>query len=148
VRLTVQNLKSPLEGHPVGLDLPPDLPLLRLDFRLMEHALSNLLLNAAAYTPLGSPIRVGIRTGAGRLILTVSDQGPGLPPEDLERVFDKFYRVPGSPAGGTGLGLFITRSLVQAHGGEVRASNQAAGGAAFSIELPVDKAPPAPMERP
>jgi two-component system sensor histidine kinase KdpD len=148
VRLTVQNLKSPLEGHPVALDLPPDLPLLRIDFRLMEHALSNLLLNAAAYTPPGSTIRVGIRSAADRLTLTVSDQGPGLPPEDLERVFDKFYRVPGSPAGGTGLGLYITRSLVRAHGGEAHASNISGGGAAFSLELPVGKAPPAPMERP
>jgi two-component system sensor histidine kinase KdpD len=148
VRLTVQNLKGPLEGHPLALDLPADLPLVRLDFRLMEHALSNLLLNAAAYTPQGSPIRVAIRSAAGRLTLTVSDQGPGLPPGDLERVFDKFYRVPGSPAGGTGLGLFITRSLVQAHGGEAHASNLSGGGATFSLELPVDKAPPAPMERP
>jgi two-component system sensor histidine kinase KdpD len=146
VRLTVQSLKGPLEGRPVVLDLPPDLPLLRLDFRLMEHALSNLLLNAAAYTPAGSPIRVGAETAAGRLTLTVSDQGPGLPPGDLERVFDKFYRVPGSPAGGTGLGLYITRSLARAHGGEVRAANQPSGGAIFSLELPVDKAPPAPAE--
>jgi two-component system, OmpR family, sensor histidine kinase KdpD len=144
----VQSLKSPLSGHPVTLDLPADLPLLRIDFRLMEHALSNLLLNAAAYTPLGSPIRVGIHTNAGRLTLTVSDRGPGLPPADLERVFDKFYRVPGSPAGGTGLGLFITRSLVRAHGGDVHASNAPSGGAVFSLELPVDKAPAAPAERP
>jgi len=146
VRLTVQSLKGPLEGRPVVLDLPSDLPLLRLDFRLMEHALSNLLLNAAAYTPPGSPIRVSAQVGAGRLTLSVSDQGPGLPPGDLERVFDKFYRVPGSPAGGTGLGLYITRSLVRAHGGEVHASNLPSGGAIFSIDLTVDKAPPAPLE--
>jgi len=148
VRLTVQSLKGPLSAHPVSLDLPADLPLLRLDFRLMEHALSNLLLNAAAYTPPGSPIKIGMRAAEGRLTLTVSDRGPGLPPGDLERVFDKFYRVPGSPAGGTGLGLFITRSLVRAHGGEARAANDPAGGAVFSLELPVEKTPPEPTEKP
>jgi len=148
VRLTVQSLKGPLSAHPVSLDLPADLPLLRLDFRLMEHALSNLLLNAAAYTPPGSPITVAVRAARERLVLTVSDRGAGLPPGDLERVFDKFYRVPGSPAGGTGLGLFITRSLVRAHGGEAHAANNPEGGAVFSLELPVEKTPPEPSEKP
>jgi two-component system sensor histidine kinase KdpD len=148
VRLTVQALKGPLEGHNVVLDLPAELPLVRLDFRLMEHALSNLLLNAAAYTPQGSTILISGQATADQLVLTVSDEGPGLPAADLERVFDKFYRVPGSPAGGTGLGLYITRSLVRAHGGEVRASNRALGGASFRMELPVQKAPQGPAEKP
>jgi two-component system sensor histidine kinase KdpD len=146
VRLTVQSLKGPLEDRPIVMDLAPELPLVRLDYRLMEHALSNLLLNAAAYTPQGSPIHVSAKANQDLLTLTVADEGAGLPSEDLERVFDKFYRVPGSPAGGTGLGLYITRSLVRAHGGEVRAINRVQGGAAFILELPVEKAPQAPME--
>jgi two-component system sensor histidine kinase KdpD len=146
VRLTAQSLKGPLAGRPVTVDLPEELPLIRADFRLIEHALSNLLLNAAAYTPAGSPIRISAAVGADRLTLTVSDEGPGLPESDLERVFEKFYRVPGSPAGGTGLGLHITRSLMRAHGGEARAANRATGGAQFSLELPLERPPQAPEE--
>jgi two-component system sensor histidine kinase KdpD len=76
------------------------------------------------------------------LILGVADRGPGLPPQDVERVFDKFYRAPGASAGGTGLGLSITRGLVEAHGGHIAAENRSNGGVRFTIRLPLSSAAP------
>jgi two-component system sensor histidine kinase KdpD len=146
VRLTLQRLAEPMAGHPVTLKLPEDLPLVRVDFRFMEHALSNLLQNAAAYAPAGTPITVEARPRGGRLELSVSDQGPGIPSEARERVFEKFYRLPGSPAGGTGLGLHITRSLLQAQGGTALVREAPGGGAEFVLSLPLEEAPPPPKE--
>ena len=122
-RLCSERLKRPLSGHTLQLSLPEGLPLILVDYRLIEHALSNLLLNAAAYAPAGSAITLSARAAAGQLEFRVSDQGLGIPVESLPRLFDKFYRVPGSPAGGTGLGLYITQSLMQAHGGSAAAFN-------------------------
>jgi two-component system sensor histidine kinase KdpD len=76
----------------------------------------------------------------------VEDSGPGLPKEDPERVFEKFYRAPGAASGGTGLGLSIARGLVEAHGGTVHAENKPEGGARFSIRLPLDTPPSIPEE--
>ena len=142
LHLTVGRLRKPLSAHKLLFDIPADLPLVRIDYRLMEHALSNLILNAAAYSPSGSRITVAIRAGHERLEWSVADQGPGIPDADLERVFDKFYRVVGSPTGGLGLGLNIVHSLVAAHGGEARARNNARGGAEFTLSLPLVEAPP------
>jgi two-component system sensor histidine kinase KdpD len=146
MHLTVGRLKGPLGRHRIAFGLPPEPPLVRMDYRLMEHALSNLLLNAAAYSPEGGDIRVGLEAAEGRLCFRVSDQGPGIPDDSLPRIFDKFYRVPGSPAGGLGLGLNIVQSLVQAHGGTASARNLAGGGAEFTLCLPLDPAPEVPLE--
>jgi two-component system sensor histidine kinase KdpD len=146
VRLTLQRLAEPLAGHPLKLDLPAELPLLRADFRFMEHALSNLMLNAAAYAPAGTPITVTARRVGQRLEVSVVDRGPGIPPEARERVFEKFYRLPGSPAGGTGLGLHITRSLMEAQGGTALVRSAPDGGADFVLSLPLSAAPPPPVE--
>lgn len=145
--VAIQRLGPGLQGRKIETQLPENLPLVKMDFRLMEHALSNLLLNAVVYTPSTAKIRLGAETSLRSLILTVDDEGPGLPPQDLERIFDKFYRVPGSPAGGTGLGLSIVRSIVEAHKGTVRAENRAGGGARFVIELPATETPPEIKER-
>jgi two-component system sensor histidine kinase KdpD len=144
VRLTVQRLAEPLSGHPIHLDLLDELPLVKADYRFMEHALSNLLLNAAAYAPAGSAITAAAHRAGGRLELTVSDQGPGIPPDQRERVFEKFYRLPGSPAGGTGLGLHITRSLLRAQGGDASVRPAQGGGAEFVLSLPILEAPAPP----
>ena len=127
------------------LHLPAGLPLIQVDYRYLEHALSNLLLNAAAYSPPGSAIRVSARVNAGNLEISVADNGPGIPADARGRVFEKFYRVPGSPAGGTGLGLFITRSTLEAHGGSVRLASPA-HGSEFIVQLPLQAAPRVPAE--
>jgi two-component system sensor histidine kinase KdpD len=129
-----------LAAHKVVRSLAPDLPMLRIDFVLFEQALFNLLDNAAKYAPAGSTIELRGRRAGERVILQVVDEGEGIPPADLERVFDKFYRVHGTDRrrAGTGLGLAISRGFVEAMGGTIRAGNRAdRTGAEFTIEMPV-----------
>ena len=142
VRAALLRVEKELAGRPVDLRLPPTLQLVRLDFRLMEQALTNLLHNAAVHTPPGTPVEVRVSMADSELELTIADRGPGLPAEALPRVFDKFYRAPGASAGGTGLGLSIVKGFVEAHGGRVEAENRPGGGAAFTITLPVTEPPP------
>ena len=146
IDVAVSTTAPRLTGHPLTLSLAPDLPLLQTDFVLMEQVLVNLLDNVARYTPPGTPVLIGTALEDSVISIAVADEGPGLPPEDLERVFDKFYRVPGSAAGGTGLGLSICRGLVSAHGGTLEASNRPGGGAQFTIRLPVTDPPPPARE--
>ena len=112
----------------------------------MEQALYNLLHNAAIHTPPGTRVRITARVEEEEWVLSVADRGPGLPPEDLERVFDKFYRAPSATGGGTGLGLSIARGLVEAHGGRISAENRSNGGARFTIRLPLQGAPNLPQQ--
>jgi two-component system sensor histidine kinase KdpD len=141
VGVAVQRL-SCLANRPLMLDIPSDLPLVQMDFSLMEQVLSNLLHNVCNYTPPDSLVEIRAAMAAGWLRLTVADRGPGIPPALLERIFDKFYRLPGTATGGTGLGLSICRGLVHAHGGELTVSNRPEGGACFTIQLPATATPP------
>ena len=129
-----------LAGHQVEVEIAPDLPMLRLDAVLFEQALFNLLDNAAKYAPPGSRIELRVRHEAESVAIEVLDEGPGFPPDDLERVFDKFYRVQAqdSRRAGTGLGLAICRGFVEVQGGRVSAANRAdRRGAVLNIRLPV-----------
>lgn len=138
----MQQLHRCLAQRPLTLDIPPDLPLVQMDFMLMEQVLINLLHNVCTYTPAGSPVEICAKIADGWLWLTVADRGPGIPPDLLERIFAKFYRLPGTATGGTGLGLSICRGLVHAHGGELMVCNRQAGGACFTIQLPATATPP------
>ena len=108
----------------------------------LHDALRNLLENATNYSPEGSTIVVASRRQGDRVILTVSDEGPGIPESDLPRVFERFYRVDKARArdrrdpGGTGLGLAIVKHLVELHGGRVAAANRPSGGAVLTLDLP------------
>ena len=113
-----------------------------MDFVLMEQVLVNLLDNACNYSPPEAPISIEAVIRRGKLVIAVTDEGKGIPPDDLERIFDKFYRVPGTASGGTGLGLSICRGLVEAHGGTLTAENAPGAGARFIIMLPADAPPP------
>jgi two-component system sensor histidine kinase KdpD len=104
------------------------------------------LANAAAYTPSGTAIELEIMVAEETLILKVTDNGPGIPAESLPNLFDKFYRVPGTPSGGTGIGLAIARAIVEIHGGTIEVANILKGGACFSIKLPTEKQPELPKE--
>jgi two-component system sensor histidine kinase KdpD len=122
----------------IELDLPSDLPLVRMDMALMTQVLVNLLDNALKYSPPGGSIGVAAREEDAVLTLSVSDRGPGVPEPDLKRVFDKFYRIPvPEGAGGTGLGLAISKGIVEAHGGRIRAENRAGGGLRVLVHIPV-----------
>lgn len=140
-----QNEKE-LARHTVNLIVQPALPLVKMDFVLVEQVINNLLLNAAAYTPAGTPVEVRASATAEEMAITVADRGPGLPEESLSHVFEKFYRVPGAPAGGTGLGLSIVKGLVEAHGGRVEVRNRPGGGAEFTIYLPLQASPDPALE--
>jgi two-component system sensor histidine kinase KdpD len=131
-----------LRGRSVEVQLPPELPLVRIDTVLMERVLVNLLENAARYTPAGSPVMLRARSLGEQMELVVEDRGPGLPPGREEAIFQKFERGrKESATPGVGLGLAICRAIVEAHGGTIRAENAAAGGARFVISLPLGVPP-------
>jgi two-component system sensor histidine kinase KdpD len=147
VSVALDGASKALSRHSVKTSLSDHLPLVKIDFQLFEQAFSNLLLNAAAHTPPGTNITIQARLSEGRVELTVADDGPGIPADSLSRVFEKFYRVPGTGAGGTGTGLAIAKAIVDAHGGTISVQNRPEGGVAFSIRLPVEKQPHVPSER-
>jgi two-component system sensor histidine kinase KdpD len=151
VGTALQRTAKILAGHRVALDLPADLPALALDFVLFEQVLVNLLDNAAKYTPAGSTVEIRARRTGDTVTIEVRDEGDGIPPDDLERIFDKFYRVHAADRqrAGTGLGLAICRGFVQAHGGTITAANRSdRTGAVLTITLPVPPALPSPETRP
>jgi two-component system, OmpR family, sensor histidine kinase KdpD len=129
--------RESLNGRDVRLDVPDNTPLALIDHLLMEQAVAKLLANAGSYTPSKLPIEVDAECKNGRLIISVSDRGPGFPADLSERVFEKFYRGNGRKTGGLGLGLAIARGFVEAHGGQLTAENRDGGGARFTINVPV-----------
>jgi two-component system sensor histidine kinase KdpD len=126
-----------LRGREVHVDVPRNLPLVPLDPVLIEQVLINLLENAIRHTPAASPIDVSARAADGRIEVDVADRGPGVPTQDAERVFDKFYRAREGEGGGVGLGLTICRGIVQAHGGRIWVEDRPGGGAVFRFTLPL-----------
>lgn len=137
---------KPLSAHRVSVDLQPELPLVRLDFRLFEHALANLVINAAQYSDPNTEIFVRVRATGKHLLLAVEDHGSGIPEEYVSQVFEKFYRVPGTLPGGTGLGLSIVRNIVELHRGTVRYEKNEPHGSRFVIDLPLEQQPEIPEE--
>ncbi|HEY6334722.1 MAG TPA: ATP-binding protein, partial [Alphaproteobacteria bacterium] len=129
-----------LARHKLQVDLGADLPMIPTDAILFEQALFNLLDNAAKYAPAGSLIQVAARRVGERLEVSVSDEGPGIPAEQLERIFDKFHRIADGDTRppGTGLGLAICRGFVEGLGGTVTAANRTdRSGAVFTMSLPL-----------
>ena len=142
VNVVLTETAKQLNGHAVSAEVAPELPVVRMDFVLMEQALVNLLSNAANHTPPGTAVTVSAHLENGNLILAVADRGPGIPVESQSRIFDKFYRASNAPTGGTGLGLSLVRGFVEAQGGRVGADNRPGGGAIFTITMPVAKTAP------
>ena len=122
----------------VTTDVAPDARTIQADPAKLHDIIRNLAENAVNYSPDGASIRLQAQREAGGVRIVVTDSGPGIPPQDLGRVFERFYRVDKARArpGGTGLGLAIVRHLVELHGGTVRAENRSEGGAMFTITLP------------
>ncbi len=148
VHVAVAETEKQLERHKVTVLLASGLPLVRMDFVLMQQVLTNLLSNAASHTPSGTEIVVSARVQVETLVVAVADRGPGIPAESLGRVFDKFYRAPNAPTGGTGLGLSLVKGFVEAHGGQVKAENCSVGGALFTICLPLARTTDATLVNP
>jgi two-component system sensor histidine kinase KdpD len=148
VHVTLKDIERELAGHKCSVEIEPGLPLVRMDFVLMQQVLTNLLLNAVLHTKPGTSITLSVRTQNDGLAFTVADNGPGLPAETLPLLFEKFYRAPTAPAGGTGLGLAIVKGFVEAQGGNVKADNRPGGGALFTVRLPLAKPPSVSAETP
>lgn len=133
---------SLLEGRPLKVNLAPDLPLLHLDAVLIERVLVNLLENAGKYTPARTPITIEASAETDCVVITVNDQGPGLPKGREKAIFEKFERgkKEGTPSG-VGLGLAICRAIMRAHDGSIRGETLKTGGASFILTLPRGKPP-------
>jgi two-component system sensor histidine kinase KdpD len=128
-----------LADHRVEKDVPPNLPFAKADPALLEQALINVLDNAAKYSAPATAIRIGARAASDRIVLTISDEGSGIPEDELEHIFDKFYRAKEADRriAGTGLGLAVARGFVEAFGGALTASNRIEQrGAIFHIDIP------------
>lgn len=138
INSTVRKMHEELALHTLSIAIPQEMPLVKLDFGLMEQTLTNLLHNASIYTPDRSSIWITARLDGEVCEITVEDDGPGLPGDAVKRVFEKFYRVPGTRTGGTGLGLSIAKGFVQAHDGTLTAEHRTGGGARFVLRLPVN----------
>ncbi|MFZ1081677.1 MAG: sensor histidine kinase KdpD [Candidatus Kryptoniota bacterium] len=138
INQSIKGLDRELSQHKVDVEIKDDVPLLKLDFVLIEQALTNLIHNAALYTPAGTTITVSSFIEGKDCAISVIDEGPGLPEGDTERVFRKFYRATDGEAGGAGLGLTIAKGFIEAHHGTITAKNRTGGGAEFTIHLPIE----------
>jgi len=132
-----ESLRDELSPFELLTVIPDDMPLVKVDFGLMEQVLHNLILNATQNAPAGSRIRLKMFYDNGFLFIQVMDRGTGFPDSELNSVFNKFYRGKNAKAGGTGLGLSIVKGFVEAHDGSIIAENRTNGGARFIIKIPV-----------
>jgi two-component system sensor histidine kinase KdpD len=131
-----------LRERRVELQLPGDLPLVKVDGLLFEQMMVNLLENAAKHTPAGTPVAVEASQRDGMLLISVADRGAGIPAGEEDRIFEKLYRSSSEGAQGFGLGLAICRAVATAHGGTIDAAHRPGGGAVFCLRLPLEESPP------
>ncbi|WP_338251244.1 ATP-binding protein [Dictyobacter halimunensis] len=137
------HMQGVLRDRNVTIHMPDDLPPVQLDYLQIDQVITNLLENAVRYTPPDSPIDISVDVTDSEIRVSVADRGPGIPQSDLERIFDKFYRVSGATRRatsimGTGLGLAVCRGLIEAHGGRIWAENRPGGGAIVRFTLPLE----------
>ncbi|MDD5594144.1 MAG: sensor histidine kinase KdpD [Candidatus Margulisbacteria bacterium] len=141
VNVCVQRLSGKLIGHRVRTEIADGLPLIKIDFALLEQALQNVLWNSINYTPEESEIAIRAFREQNRVVVIIEDNGPGVKEAELPYIFDKFYRTKEAPPGGTGLGLAITKAIVEAHDGEIAARNRKEGGLEVRFSLPIEAQP-------
>jgi signal transduction histidine kinase len=136
----LHRVRGLLQDRPLHIDVPPCLPSVRMHASQMERVLGNLIQNAIKYSPPGRAIGVSARmTNDAELMFSVDDEGPGIPPEDRARIFERFFRnkaALASHVAGHGLGLAICQSIVLAHGGQILVTDAPGGGARFNVYLP------------
>jgi signal transduction histidine kinase len=121
----------------LSTELPPSLPGVRGDGERLRQLVDNLISNAIKYSDTGSEVRVDARADDGHVVVRVRDRGPGISPEHQAQIFEKFGRAGGSAKPGTGLGLFLSRSFAEAHGGTLEVDSRPGEGATFTLRLPV-----------
>ena len=135
---TLQPFEGSLGQHKISVIVSDTTPLFKLDFGLMEQVLHNLISNAINYTPADTRIVIQAMNEEEKLIITLADSGKGFPEGEIDKVFNKFYRLQDTHTGGTGLGLSIAKGLVEAHGGTITLKNLPLSGALFTIEIPTE----------
>ena len=142
VEAAVSELRNTLKDHCVKIEIPDDLALAAIDVGRIRAVMVHLLENAAKYSPPGTTIRVGSENGDGKITVSVSDQGPGIDPQEQSQIFDKFYRgAHRYEVRGTGMGLAIVKAIVEAHGGKIWVTSAVGRGSVFSFTLPQVYAP-------
>jgi len=134
----------------IALELPREPTIVRADADRIDQVLANLLSNALKYSPQERPVTLTVRKEAANVVMVIRDEGSGIPQEALPHLFERFYRVPGvqvqSGSGvGLGLGLYITRELVERHGGQIGAESTPGFGTTFSVMLPLADGQPSPL---
>jgi len=138
VNRVADSLQNELKPFKFSVIITSNMPMVNIDFGLMEQVLHNLILNATQHSPAGSRIRVKFFIDDGFLTIQVMDRGTGFSDSEIHSVFNKFYRGKDAKAGGTGLGLSIVKGFVEAHKGTVIVENRKNGGALFTIKIPVE----------
>ena len=137
VSRTLDRMRHTLRAHRVVLVIPEELPEIPVDVTQLEQALTNVLENAARFSPAGSEIALILSRRDGFVVVRVEDRGDGIPKEERERIFEPFVKLNGGGGGGgAGLGLAVSRAIAQAHGGDMRIEEQPGGGTAVVLELP------------
>jgi two-component system, OmpR family, sensor histidine kinase KdpD len=146
IQAAIELAGESLNEHRIIVDVDTRLPMVKIDQPLLEQCLCNLMLNSSANSSPGTKITIGAQIAEEQLIISISDEGKGIRPDELSRIFDAFYRGADATPGGTGLGLAIVDGFVRAHGGTVQAANRPDGGAEFVISIPAEILRPEIME--
>jgi K+-sensing histidine kinase KdpD len=139
VNKLADDLKDELKPFTLKATVQEEMPLVKLDFGLMEQALYNLLVNSTQYAPPASDILLSVSFSEEKMVIEISDRGPGFPEQEIKNVFKKFFRVNENKTGGLGLGLSIAKGFVEAHGGTIHVENREERGARFIIKIPTEK---------
>lgn len=137
VRVVVRRLRQTVKSSSCVIHLPENPIPTWMDFTLMEQALFNVVFNAVQISPEGSPVVIELLPDKDKMKYVVEDNGPGIPEEELDKIFEKFYRSKNQSHIGSGLGLSISKSIMETHGGTLIAENRKEGGARFCIDIPV-----------
>jgi two-component system, OmpR family, sensor histidine kinase KdpD len=135
---SVKRIEENTGNNRINIQVDQNIPLFRLDKGMMEQVTYNLLYNAVLYTPATAAITISAACHADVLEMIVEDNGPGFPADEIDKVFDKFYRLKNTRTGGTGLGLSIVKGFTEAHNGSITVSNIETGGSRFTIEIPAE----------
>ncbi len=136
VSVVADAMRRQSRDHPLSIRVDEDVPLVSLDFILMTQVLTNILINTTRHTPPGTPVEISVERKGRGVRITVADAGPGVAPEELPHLFDRFFRGSKAASGGVGLGLSICKGIVEAHGGKITAYLNRKGGLSVSIFLP------------
>ena len=133
---STNKLQFNTDKHIIDIQIDEKFPLFKLDYGIMEQVIYNLVHNAIVHTPKGTTISIRAYHLEENFLLKIYDNGPGFPEKEIEKVFDKFYRLNETKTGGTGLGLSIVKGFIEAHQGKINLENMTNGGALFNIEIP------------